>query len=68
MALTNEGLARVELAMPDEAGARALGRATQPILREMLLLQRKSENLRRTRDLLLPRLLSGELDVEASAA
>ena len=68
MSLTNEGLARVELAMPDEAGARALGRATQPILRQMLLLQRKSESLRRTRDLLLPRLLSGELDVETLAA
>jgi type I restriction enzyme S subunit len=32
------------------------------------VLQEQVENLRRTRDLLLPRLLSGELDVEASAA
>jgi type I restriction enzyme S subunit len=68
MSLTNEGLARVELPMLDEVRARALGRTTQPILSQMLLLQRKSDNLRRTRDLLLPRLLSGELDVEESAA
>ena len=68
MSLTNEGLARIEMPIPDEADARALGRATQPILRQMLLLQSESDNLRRTRDLLLPRLISGELDVEASAA
>lgn len=68
MSLTNEGLARIEMPIPDEADARALGRATQPLLRQMLLLQSESDNLRRTRDLLLPRLISGELDVEASAA
>ena len=68
MSLTNEGLARIEMPIPDDVDARALGRATQPILRQMLLLQEQVENLRRTRDLLLPRLLSGELDVETSAA
>ena len=68
MSLTNEGLARIEMPIPDEVDARALGRATQPILRQMLLLQSESDNLHRTRDLLLPRLLSGELDVEVSAA
>lgn len=31
-------------------------------------LQRKIQNLRCTRDLLLPRLLSGQIDVEAIAA
>jgi type I restriction enzyme S subunit len=68
MSLTNEGLARIEMPIPDEADARALGRATQPILRQMLLLRSESDILRRTRDLLLPRLLSGELDVKPSAA
>ncbi len=32
---------------------------------EILVLSRQSQNLRRTRDLLLPRLLSGQIDVEA---
>jgi type I restriction enzyme S subunit len=36
-----------------------------PIHAELGLLSRKVDNLRRTRDLLLPRLLSGQIDVEA---
>jgi type I restriction enzyme S subunit len=36
-----------------------------PIGEELLGLQRQMSNLRRTRDLLLPRLLSGQIDVEA---
>jgi type I restriction enzyme S subunit len=43
-------------------------RIAAPLMRQVLVLQEQVENLRRTRDLLLPRLLSGELDVEASAA
>jgi len=39
--------------------------AAEPIAEEMLSLQRQIQNLRRTRDLLLPRLLSGQIDVEA---
>jgi len=34
-----------------------------PMLRQVLTLQEQVENLRRTRDLLLPRLLSGQIDV-----
>jgi type I restriction enzyme S subunit len=33
---------------------------------QVIALQRKIQNLRRTRDLLLPRLLSGQIDVEAA--
>lgn len=36
-----------------------------PMAEEILALQRQVTNLRRTRDLLLPRLLSGQVDVEA---
>lgn len=39
-----------------------------PIAEQILSLQRQISNLRRTRDLLLPRLLSGQIDVEAIAA
>jgi type I restriction enzyme S subunit len=38
---------------------------TAPLLNQTLALQRQVQNLRRTRDLLLPRLLSGQIDVEA---
>ena len=34
-----------------------------PIFQEILVLQKKNANLRTTRDLLLPKLISGELDV-----
>lgn len=36
-----------------------------PLAEQVLTLQRQIQNLRRTRDLLLPRLLSGQIDVEA---
>ncbi|MBK8066630.1 MAG: restriction endonuclease subunit S [Rhodanobacteraceae bacterium] len=38
-----------------------------PMAEQILALQRQTQNLRRTRDLLLPRLLSGQIDVEALA-
>jgi type I restriction enzyme S subunit len=39
-----------------------------PIAEQALALQRQTQNLRRTRDLLLPRLLSGQIDMEAIAS
>ena len=39
-----------------------------PMAEQILALQRQIQNLRRTRDLLLPRLLSGQIDVEALPA
>ncbi|WP_031406904.1 restriction endonuclease subunit S [Thiomonas sp. FB-Cd] len=38
-----------------------------PMAEQVLALQRQIQNLRRTRDLLLPRLLSGQIDVETLA-
>ncbi len=64
MSLTNEGMARIVLPIPDEQSARRLGRSAGPMLNAIAGLQRRHENLRRTRDLLLPRLLSGQIDVE----
>lgn len=68
MSLTNEGMSRIAMPLPVEELARRLGHATRPMLNAMLLLQKKNGLLRRTRDLLLPRLLSGQIDVEAIAA
>ena len=63
MSLTNDGLARIVMPIPDERGARRLGQQVMPVIDQMFTLQLKIENLRRTRDLLLPRLLSGQIDV-----
>ena len=41
--------------------------AITPMAEQILTLQRQNQNLRRTRDLLLPRLLSGQIDLEAAA-
>lgn len=36
----------------------------EPMMSQILNIQRKNNNLRKTRDLLLPKLISGEIDVE----
>jgi type I restriction enzyme S subunit len=43
-------------------------RLAQPLFAEIFELSGQIQNLRRTRDLLLPRLLSGQIDVEAMPA
>ena len=68
MSLTNDGLGRIVLPLPGEQSARRIGRSVGPMLTYIADLQRKNENLRRTRDLLLPRLLSGQIQVEAIAS
>jgi type I restriction enzyme S subunit len=65
MSLTNEGMARIRLPIPNEQSARRLGREAGPMLNAIASLQSRNDNLRRTRDLLLPRLLSRQIDVEA---
>ncbi|WP_294248274.1 restriction endonuclease subunit S [Propionivibrio sp.] len=48
---------------PDDLVAR-FETITAPMAEQVLALQRQIQNLRRTRDLLLPRLLSGQIEVE----
>ena len=67
MSLTNEGLSRIQVPAPSTASARKLGTQVLPLLNQMLVLQLKIQNLRRTRDLLLPRLLSGQVSLDVSA-
>lgn len=66
MSLTNEGLARITMPIPSEDKARLLGKQTTPMLIKIATLQEANAILRRTRDLLLSRLLSGQIDVEAA--
>lgn len=42
------------------------GDVTIPLAEEIHTLHRQTQNLRRTRDLLLPRLLSGQINVDSS--
>lgn len=54
--------------IPSKTLAQSFEEVAGPMLDEIGVLATKIENLRRTRDLLLPRLLSGQIDVETIAA
>lgn len=67
MALTNEGLSRIKVQLPSEKAIRRIGELAQPMLDQMLALQSCCINLRRTRDLILPRLFSGQVPAAEAA-
>ncbi len=52
-----------ELVLPDEETAEAFSDFVNPLCDLIRFLMKKNKNLRQTRDLLLPKLISGELDV-----
>ena len=51
----------LELVLPDEKTAAHFDRLVEPLLAELINLAKQIQVLRRTRDLLLPRLLSGQV-------
>jgi type I restriction enzyme S subunit len=53
----------IQLVVPTPDVVSQFEKTMQPLALQMLNLQRKNANLRCTRDLLLPKLISGELDV-----
>jgi type I restriction enzyme S subunit len=53
----------IEFIYPAPALVRRFESQVEPMGKQMLALQRQIQNLRRTRDLLLPRLLSGQIDL-----
>lgn len=53
----------LELILPDEKTAANFDRLVEPMLAEILNLAKQIQNLRRTRDLLLPRLLSEQIEI-----
>ncbi|MFO0452960.1 MAG: restriction endonuclease subunit S, partial [Pseudomonadota bacterium] len=55
-----------EVVVADNSTARRFVSAIQPMLEEQTTMGKVVRNLRRTRDLLLPRLLSGQIEVEAA--
>ena len=61
--LNQAGVGSLLLILPPLDIARQLDHLVEPILALIVSLAKRNEALRRTRDLLLPRLISGELDV-----
>jgi type I restriction enzyme S subunit len=55
----------IQICLPPDSLAKNFQLVVAPMFREVATLFFQTQNLRRTRDLLLPRLLSGQIDVEA---
>lgn len=55
----------IDFIQPPQAIVERFEASAAPLAEQILSLQRQIQTLRRTRDLLLPRLLSGQIDVEA---
>lgn len=62
-AVTAPVFEKAELVVPSAALLTKFGDVTVPMAEEIHALQRQIQNLRQTRDLLLPRLLSGQIDL-----
>ncbi|MCF8156800.1 MAG: restriction endonuclease subunit S [Rhodoferax sp.] len=64
-AVSGSTFEKADLLIPTASLLKKFGTATIPMAEQIHTLQTKIQNLRRTRDLLLPRLLSGQINVEA---
>jgi type I restriction enzyme S subunit len=62
--VTKEDMHGIKMIAPPEPIVARFAEMVNPIFAELEILTAKNTTLRRTRDLLLPRLVSGELDVE----
>jgi type I restriction enzyme, S subunit len=61
----NKGTFRqLPIVVPDLGIQKTFSETINPVFRQIENFQRKNANLRQTRDLLLPKLISGEIDVE----
>jgi type I restriction enzyme S subunit len=67
-AVSAQTFEKADLLIPAAPLLKMFGEATVPMTEEIHTLQLKIKNLRSTRDMLLPRLLSGQIDVEAIAS
>jgi type I restriction enzyme S subunit len=67
-ALTKDTVSNFQILLPPQALMQSFHDVAGDIHKHREALQRQIQNLRRTRDLLLPRLLSGQIDVEAMPA
>jgi type I restriction enzyme S subunit len=67
-ALTKDTISNFEIVLPPSPLMERYSATAGSIHRQREVLLRQIQNLRRTRDLLLPRLLSGQIDLEAAKA
>ncbi|MBP7792606.1 MAG: restriction endonuclease subunit S [Candidatus Goldbacteria bacterium] len=63
MSLTNDGLQKIKIILPSKNIIEDFGKLVLPLLNKVFVLQKINKILRTTRDLLLPKLISGELDI-----
>jgi type I restriction enzyme S subunit len=64
--INQQTVGSLELILPDEKTAAHFDRLVESQMAEIINLAKMIQNLRRTRGLLLPRLLSGQVEVEAA--
>jgi len=64
--INQQSVGGLDLVVPDEKTAEHFDKLVEPLLAEIINLAKRIQNLCRTRDLLLPRLVSGQIDVEAA--
>jgi type I restriction enzyme S subunit len=63
--INKEIVSDVQIVIPPTKLADRFKYLLHPMFRQLATLMFKTQNLRRTRDLLLPRLISGQVDIEA---
>jgi type I restriction enzyme S subunit len=61
--ITQENMNRISFFCGPENVHQEFNELVKPMIRKIQILQRQIQNLRRTRDLLLPRLLSGQVEI-----
>ena len=65
-AVTTETFEKADLVIPPARLLSHFGEATIPMMEQIHVLQRQTSNLRQTRDMLLPRLLSGQINLSTT--
>lgn len=65
MGIRQAELRKVRLIVPPLQTQTIASRALDAICQQIDVLESKNTNLRKTRDLLLPKLISGEIDIES---
>ncbi len=63
VSLTNEGLAKIKILSPEEVLVKKYSKIVNPFIDQILILQQVNNNLRKTREILLPKLMSGEINI-----
>lgn len=66
--INQQSVGGLELVLPDSRTATRFDHLVEPLLAEVINFAKRNKNLRRTRDLLLPRLLSGQVNLAKASA